>query len=436
MQDDRKAPLEEKDNDLIADNETKMAEEHIDAQSTVGLQIEEFEDISDADTDEGQYQVTIDEALKGDFGELESIAEDTKEKKKKKKKKKKSGCLSSFIYVTVVFLISVFLAGGFLYCANDIFAIVKPDEKVDIYIERNSSTKTIAKVLKENGVIKSELLYRFYSWASKSDGKYQYGQYTLNKNYDYSRIASELKKIAPKKDEVKITFKEGITANEIIDELVKKVGCDREKLLKVMNEDKFGYSFVDDLPKNENRYIKLEGYLFPDTYNFFVGESEHTAVKRFLDNFNKKWTDEFQQKADELGFTIDEVINIASMIQKEAKFQEDFPLVSSVFHNRLNKPSVYPNLQMDSTRDYCNDFIMPYLLTGDRERYNAYYNTYKCKGLPAGPISNPGVEAIRATLYPEETDYYYFVSDKYGKNYYGKTLLEHNKNIQKARSVK
>lgn len=434
MQDERKTPIE-KDNDLIAEKETEGEAEHIDNEAATDFQIEEFEDSVDAYTDEVEHQIAIDEDMEEDFEQFESIVENIKEKKNKKKKKK-GGCLSSFIYVTVVCLISLLLAGGFLYCANDVFAIVKPDEKVDIYIEKNSSTQEIAKVLKENGVIKSELLYRFYSWISKSDGKYQYGAYTLNKNYDYSRIAYELKKIAPKKDEVQITFKEGITANEIIDELVKKVKCDREKLFDVMNNGRFGYSFADDLPKNENRYIKLEGYLFPDTYNFFVGESEYTAVKRLLENFNNKWTNEFQKRADELGLTVDEVINIASMIQKEAKFKEDFPLVSSVFHNRLNNPSVYPYLQMDSTRDYCNDFIMPYILTGDRERYNAFYNTYKCKGLPAGPISNPGVEAIRAALYPEETDYYYFVSDKYGKNYYGKTLLEHNKNIQKAESVK
>ncbi len=428
MQDEKRTPFDEREN-------ASAAEEKLFSPT-------DAEDKAESDGDgllDGSIQDYSIEEFEGTEPEFDfsDIVDDIRDSKaNKRKKKKKGGCLGTFIYVTAVCLVSVLLTGLFLYCANDIFAVVKPDEKVTVYIEQNWSTKQIAHVLKERGVINSELLFRFYSKISESDGKYQYGEYVLNKKYDYSRIAHELKKIAPKRNEVRITFPEGITANEIIDKLVKEVGCDRERLLKAMNEDKFGYSLVDDLPANEHRYIKLEGYLFPDTYDFFVGEPEHDAVKRFLDNFIKKWTDEFQQRAEELGFTVDEVINIASMIQKEAKHKEDFPLVSSVFHNRLNKPGVYPNLQMDSTIDYCTKFIEPYLLTGDPKRYNAYYNTYKCKGLPAGPISNPGLDAIRATLYPEETDYYYFVSDKYGKNYYGRTLLEHNKNIQTAKSVK
>ena len=187
---------------------------------------------------------------------------------------------------------------------------------------------------------------------------------------------------------------------------------------------------MKEIPENEDRIYALEGYLFPDTYEFYCYEKPKTAIRRFLNAYNTRITREMLDRAEEIGMTMDEVLTLASLIEKEAK-TEDMAKVSSVFHNRLEHPEQFPNLQSNTTDYY------PYTKDTMPEGYSetSKYNTYNIQGLPPGPICNPGLNAIRAALYPADTNYYYFNMDVNGKAYFARTLQEHNKNLQTASQV-
>lgn len=150
-----------------------------------------------------------------------------------------------------------------------------------------------------------------------------------------------------------------------------------------------------------------------------------------MDNFESKITDEMYAQMKNQNLTLDETITLASMIQEESSGHEEMGRVSSVFHNRLDNSVTYPRLQSDVTIFYVNRDIKPFLQVNDQEMYDAY-NTYKCTGLPVGPVCNPGIDAIKAALYPEDTDYYFFLTDANGKFYYAKTADQHYQNEQIA----
>ena len=150
------------------------------------------------------------------------------------------------------------------------------------------------------------------------------------------------------------------------------------------------YTFIKNEPNKEQRYRSLEGYLYPDTYDFYKGENASSVIRTFLNNFQKKWTDDYQKKADALNMSVDDIIKLASIIEKEAADATQMPLVSSVLHNRLNKPGLYPSLQCDSTADYINDYIAKNVTNAtELAAYTSRYSTYKCEGLPVGAICNP-----------------------------------------------
>lgn len=211
--------------------------------------------------------------------------------------------------------------------------------------------------------------------------------------------------------------------------------CSVEDFVKAVNEGEYDYKLISAIPQDE-RFYKLEGYIFPDTYEFYIGEKPQSVVNRFLKNAQNRIGNDLMKRAEELEMTMDEVIVLASIIQKEASDPNEMGKVSSVFHNRLNKSKTYPNLQSDPTIMYVENDIIPYLSdASQRDKYAELYNTYKCVGLPVGPICSPGLEAIRAALYPEKTNYYYFVTDKNDKYYYARTNAEHEANIATADRV-
>lgn len=233
---------------------------------------------------------------------------------------------------------------------------------------------------------------------------------------------------------VSITFPEGYSAVQIAKKLEKEGVCSAEDfMLQVKSIDGLAeqYKFISFI-KPENRAFALEGYIFPDTYEFYRGESAKSVLARFLRNTDSKLTDEYYQKAESMGYSIDEIITLASVIQKEAGMKEQMSNVSCVLHNRL-KSADFPKIQCDVTINYLNDYVIdsPYL-SGDTTVFSQYYNTYKCEGLPVGAICNPGIEAINAALSPTDAEYYYFVTDKDNNYYYAKTYAEHQANCKKC----
>ncbi|MBN2559260.1 MAG: endolytic transglycosylase MltG, partial [Clostridia bacterium] len=199
----------------------------------------------------------------------------------------------------------------------------------------------------------------------------------------------------------------------------------------VSNNYDFGYSFIDGIPDN-NRYNRLEGYLFPDTYIFDKTKPEEEAIDKMLRNFEAKFKDIYIERLEEIGKTMDEIIIIASLIEKEAQIESEREIIAGVIYNRLNSTDSSLNyLQIDATIQYyfLNETgqVKEPLLTEDT-LIASPYNTYRFPGLPPGPICNPGEKSIIAALYPDTHNYYYYVAKGDGSHAFARTLNEHNNN--------
>lgn len=240
----------------------------------------------------------------------------------------------------------------------------------------------------------------------------------------------ETKETTTAANTVKITFPEGYTITQMGELLEENNVCTLNDFISAIEEwESLDYGFTAEISNPEERAFVLEGYVFPDTYEFYFNEGGKKALSRFLKNTDKKLTEDMYTQADTLGYTMDEIIAIASIIQKEADIVGEMNTVSSVIHNRLN--ASYNRLECDVTIHYLEKYVKPYL-TEDKDKYNELYNTYKCYGLPAGPICNPGIAAIKAALYPEDTDYMFFVTDSDMNYYYAETYEEHLANCKKC----
>ena len=235
---------------------------------------------------------------------------------------------------------------------------------------------------------------------------------------------------------VKVTFPEGFTVVQIAEKLEENEVCSAEEFIALTQGDYYKtleYRFIShiDEEKASKRAFVLEGYIFPDTYEFYKGESAERALSRFLQNTESKLTDEYYLKAEELGYSMDDIITMASIILKEVGNIEDMKKVSSVLYNRINSPD-YGRLQCDCGKRYIRNYLTesPYLAE-TAEHYTPLYDTYECKGLSVGAICNPGVTAIEAALYPDDTDYFFFVTDEDWNCFFSKTYAEHKKHCDR-----
>ncbi len=223
---------------------------------------------------------------------------------------------------------------------------------------------------------------------------------------------------------VRITFREGLTAEECGKLLEENGVCSLNDFLSAVNSPAEYYDFLSGITNPQERPFVLEGYIFPDTYEFYYDMDAQSVLKKFLSNYQSKIKPEYVERADELGYTMDEILRIASIIQEEA-VDSEMETVSSVLHNRLN--SSYGKLECDVTIFYLNNHVKPYV--EDVSVYSELYNAYKFAGLPAGPITNVGINAIEAALYPADTDYYFFLTDSDMNFHYAVTWKEHSKNV-------
>lgn len=390
------------------------------------------EEASPEDADGKEYTRIID--LDFDREQAEKAAdrekdEDTAPKhltmKEHKKKIKKKRFVKTAIYLTIVLAISVSLALFIIDSAFDYLGFESNPKTVEIQVPKGSSTEQIAGLLKENGIISQKLVFRVYSRLKHADGTFQYGLYRLSSDMGYDAIIEELQTISELKPSVNITFPEGSTIDEIAAKLEENNICKAADFLEEIENTNFGYNFEKGLSKIKNRKYRLEGYIFPAKYDFHEESEAKEVVKRFLKAFNDNVTQDMYNKAADMGLTMDQVITLASIVQKEAPDVDTMPIVASVFINRLNSDGAFPKLESDPTRKYVTE-------EEDATLYAAY-NTYICKGLPPSAICNPGVDAINAVLNAASTEYYYFCSNLDTKEtFFAKTLAEHNKNLKKA----
>lgn len=363
-------------------------------------------------------------------------------KVRKKKRIKKQYRVGRALLLTFLFLLfSVYLAFFAIHAFEDLTAVTlfgdedTTEQQMTVEIPEDASVGEIAKILKKDGVITEPLAFRLYVMLKKKDG-FQGGKYIMTDKMDYDSIIYALQAGNERTDVVNVMFLVGSTSVDIAQKLEENGVCSAKEFLSALNGSDFNYTFVENIPQNALRFYKLEGYLFPNTHQFFVGESVDSVVNRFLRDFNEQITADMRTRMNELNLTLDETLALASIIQKEAGDPDEMKNVSEVFHNRLRNPDNYPNLQSDPTIFYVERVIKKNIGMANQAMYDAY-NTYVCSGLPVGPICNPGLDAINAALYPaqHEETYYYFVTDDAGTYYYAQTLSEHNANIAQADKV-
>jgi len=339
--------------------------------------------------------------------------------------------LKCMAYITVVLIISVIISVFVILVANDMYGFVKSSDPVEITIPEGADVGELADILYDNNVIKYKWLFKM---KNKDVTDFKAGTYTISPNQSYDKIIAEFREKIPTGVSW-ITIPEGFTTDEIIDLMVENGIGKREKYIEVINNYDFDYWFVDELGDDwadDGRIYRLDGYLFPDTYQFYNASSEETVIKKFLARFNQVFVKSYKERAAELGYTVDEILTLASIIEKEAANQSEFGDVSSVFHNRLNDPANFPRLESDATVVYSIQHITgvrPNLTKEDLESDDPY-NSYVVKGLVPGPIANPSNSAILAALNPKKTGYHYFVSN--GKEtFFANDLVGHEANKAK-----
>lgn len=357
---------------------------------------------------------------------------------KRKPVKKSSSVRSTYIFFIVVIVASMALSIYAVFCMNDVLAITKTKSSVTVSLQEEvDSTSDAIDILADKGLIKCKNFCKLFAKYREAyvGGPYQPGVYYLNGKMGLEGMLMTLQGDSSTSETVTLMFPEGTTVPEIIDKLVENDVCDRTALLSVISSTEFSYSLVSDLKAKEEVPYRLEGYLFPDTYEFYVGENASSVIKKFLANGDAKITEEDRKQAEKLGYSMYEIITIASIIQKEAGNEDQMKTISSVIHNRLSDQVNMPSIGCQSTSDYITNFVGPSLSSTSAhtaDYYMQYYDTQvtsKVVGLPAGPICNPGMAAIEAALYPEDTSYYYFFHDTKGNLYTAKTYSEFNEKI-------
>ncbi len=367
--------------------------------------------------------------------EIEEIPEYTladEDPKKIRTKRRRSAWIRVTLGIVIVALTGL-LSFGILFGVQDMSGFGKADQTVTIEIPQNAGTEKVASVLEDAGVVKSGLLFRVYYKLTKPVGSFHAGVYTLNANMSYSTILSELFKYASSKEEIEVQFPEGATIYQMAKKLEEKGVCSLQEFLTAADTVSIDLPFVSELKKNELEYHPLEGYLFPDTYMFYKNDNPANVIKKMMSTFEAKvLTEANKARMQELGLSLEETIALASIVQQEGNSEKSMLMVSSVYHNRLNDAQTFPKLQADPTRVYGRE-LRTQMEDQVNEEIITAYDTYESKGLPPGPICNPGTQAITATLYPESTEYYYFCTNlQTGKFYYAKTLAQHEKNLVSA----
>ena len=328
--------------------------------------------------------------------------------------------MAGAFYVAGVLLLSFCIATLGWQWANDLLALDKDPHTVSITVEEGESLEEVAEDLKFNGLIEYKFLFKLFAGFTKKGSEITTGTYELSTEMDYSALLSNISSTSQYRETVTVTLPEGFTVAEMFQLLEDQGVCTVENLEKAAEEGDFDYDFLSDTCTGIER---LEGYLFPDTYQFYKGADGESVLNRLLSTFDERFDEEMEEAlqllAKDRELTKDDIIIIASIIEKETT-GTDRKDISSVIHNRLNnpdRPDTKGYLQMDSTVQFCLDERKEELTEADLE-IDSPYNTYKYPGLPIGPICCPGIESIQAALAPNDTNYYYFMLGNDGEDHF------------------
>ena len=374
-----------------------------------------------------------------------------REQRPRKKRKKGFNLMGTLLYVAFVIGVSTLLAAVGWVAANDLLALNKaehsaiitlPDDiftsrEVTVETEDGTETETelvvdmdyVIDTLKENGIIEYGLLFRLYSIFSDAQVKMTPGTYQLDTDMDYRAIVTNLGSNSASRQQVTVTIPEGFTVAQIFQRLEDEGVSTVEKLNEMAATHDYAFSFLQEIPLGEP--TRLEGYLFPDTYDFYMGEDPLTVINKMLVNFDRRFTDEMRAEAQANGYSVRDIVIIASMIERETD-GTDRATISSVIYNRWQNTGAETAgyLGVDATLVYA----LGRTITQDDYTADTPYNTYTNQGLPPGPISNPGMASINAAMEPESTNYYYYALGNDGTHSFFRTLSEQQNFIAQQRA--
>ena len=367
---------------------------------------------------------------------------------RKTKKKKKSGCLPVLVALLGVLLMAA--AVVLFTLKGEIEGKGETGTTVTVTVEQGSGPATIANRLKDAGLIKYPRIFRWYVGQQGAAGKLQYGEFAIPQGASYDTIIEHLTRYVAAAT-TRVTFPEGSTAQSIAAKMEEAGLCTADEFLQVACTGDFSqFRFWQYVPPADTPglFLRCEGYLFPETYDFYDEDTVYNYVATFYAQFDSMITDEMYAELEAQGMTLHQLITLASFVQEEAGNDQD-DNVAQVFRNRLAPGSPFPRLesnvssyvQRDDDNNYLYNWVAKYYGGWDSIPAEIYaaYNTYEKTGLPAGAVSNPGIEAIKAALSPnpdeDVKDCYFFVTDLTGKYYYGRTVAEHNANCNKAWAV-
>ena len=340
----------------------------------------------------------------------------------------RSGCLGGLIYFAFVVSVSIILACVGWMAASDVLALNKEPVTATITLDKaefeditisytdsegNAKERTghqvsvgyVAKQLKDAGIIKYKGLFQLYCSVSHAKTKIDPGTYELSTNYDYRALVKKMQVGSGAMVTTKVTIPEGYSMEQIFRKLEDENVCSYDDLMDAAANYSYNYSFLDQSMQGDAK--RLEGFLFPDTYEFYQGMQASSAINKFLENFHNRITAEMLEKADERGMSMQEVVTVASMIEKEAANDDERAMIAAVIYNRI---AAGMPLQIDSTIMY----VLPEhkdVLTVEDTKIDSPYNTYQNTGLPPTPIANPGLASIKATLSPASTKALYYALD-------------------------
>lgn len=326
--------------------------------------------------------------------------------------------------LALVFVLSTGCAG----LLEEYNAAVDPNstETQLITVPSGATTTSIANLLKDNDLIQNVNAFKAKAKQLEVDGQMKAGDYMLSKSLSTEEIITMLVNGDVYIETATFTIPEGYEVRQIVDTLEAERLIDRAVFLDALQNAPFDYPFLEGV----DRTFLLEGYLFPDTYTVKAGADEVAIIKMMLDRFDAIFSEAYYARAQELGMTVDEVVTLASIIEREARLDEEFPIVASVFHNRIDIDML---LQSCATVQFILKERKEVLLFADIE-IDSPYNTYIYPGLTPSPIASPGELAIKSALYPAETNYLYFVTTEKndGSHYFNETLEGHNRDIKKG----
>ncbi|WP_409341587.1 endolytic transglycosylase MltG [Paenibacillus sp. MBLB4367] len=346
--------------------------------------------------------------------------------------------LKTFMIVFLSCLIILALAAGsaVFYAWNGLQPVSASDQPVRIAIPTGTSTNEIAAKLEEQGMIKNSTLFVYYLRYQKQGSRFQAGEYEMKPGMTLDEIIEKLNEGETVKEEVvRFTIPEGFTVRQIAERLGEQGLVDAEGFLKMTNEKHtLPNNWVADIPDQPDIAYRLEGYLFPETYEMKKGSTAEDILKRLVSEWDRKlnelpsgWPDQMKQR----GLTFHQLLTIASLIEREVVLEQERPVVAGVIYNRLDKKMP---LQIDATVQYALGKPKERLLEKDLF-VESPYNTYAHDGLPPGPIASPSLSSVKAALYPEKTNYLFYVTKKDGSqgHLFAETFDEHKKNIERSK---